>query len=638
MHKRLISTLLLVLTLSLACTREAEGPSAEQPLLLTKAANSAEGALPGGLLVKLAPGARPGSLAVAADHAVQRVFPAVHGKEEVERKYGLDRWYAVQVPPQESLLSVARVLEADAVVERFQFGVALERPFVPDTGLDILQTKAGDPVSFNDPLFRNQWFLYNNGNKNLYGPTNVEGMDVSARDAWRLTAGDPSIIVAIVDEGVKYTHPDLANNMWCNTLEVDGNGIDDDENGYIDDFHGYNFMADGPVSWGKSGDEGHATHVAGLVAAVNNNGIGVSSIAGGSGQGDGVRLMSCQIFSAGKQDNITAYAKAIKYAADNGASVLQCSFGENSGRFSNDRAWTDVQTVEKDALDYFRDPANANSGVTDGNIVVFSAGNNHAPMASYPGAYREFICVSAVGQDGLPGWYTNYGPGVTIASPGGDNKIGGITMLSTVPSESDPDHQDYGYMHGTSMATPVVSGIVALGLSYAKKLGRHFTRSEFESLILSSVHELDSRLTGVKTAETVTMNLADYKDKMGTGIIDAWKVLMNIEGTPFVMVPKGQEAAVDLREWFGDDAPVLTWLGIDIPAADREALGIEGTPVVENGLLKLTCTKTGCGRLTLRAVAGGPTLGSEDAAGGKEFARTLSLISRTNTSKSGGWL
>lgn len=635
--KYLLSLVIPVLSVSLACTRETEGPDTLRDTPLTKAVNTADHALPGGLLVKLVPGAE--SPEVAADYAVRPVFPATPGKADVEKKYGLDRWVTVAVPVPEEMAGVARRLQADPAVERFQYGVALEQPFAKDQGPAVAQTKASsDPVSFNDPLFRNQWFLYNNGNKNLYGATNLEGMDVNIRDAWRLNAGDPSIIVAVVDEGVKYTHPDLAANMWTNSGEIPDNGIDDDGNGYVDDIHGYNFQADGPVSWGKQGDEGHATHVAGLVAAVNNNGIGISSVAGGSGKGDGVRLMSCQIFSAGKQDNLAAYARAIKYAADNGASVLQCSFGENSGRFVNDRGWSDVQTIEKDALLYFRDPANANSGVTDGNIIIFSAGNNHGAMASYPGAYHEFICVSAISQDGLPGWYTNYGPGVTIASPGGDNKIEGITMLSTVPNESDPDKQDYGYMHGTSMATPVVSGIAALGLSYAKQLGRHYTREEYESLILSSVNELDSRLTGTKIAGTVTLNLADYKNKMGTGVIDAWKVMMNIEGTPFVQVPKGKETALDLRIWFGDDAASLTWLGIEIDPADREALGIEGTPTTADGQLKLTCTKTGCGRLTLRAIAGGPTLGGDDAAGGKEFARTVSLISRTNTSKSGGWL
>lgn len=132
------------------------------------------------------------------------------------------------------------------------------------------------------------------------------GADINAQDAWAITAGNPGVVVAIVDQGVKYTHPDLAANMWINTQEKNGaTGADDDGNGYIDDIYGYNFVTRGAVSWDREvwvggenkGDSGHGTHVAGTVAAVNNNGVGVCGVAGGTGRNDGVKLMSCQIFS-----------------------------------------------------------------------------------------------------------------------------------------------------------------------------------------------------------------------------------------------------------------------------------------------------------------------------------------------------
>lgn len=143
-------------------------------------------------------------------------------------------------------------------------------------------------------------------------------------DAWKLTGGDPRIIVAVLDEGVKYTHPDLTANMWVNEAEIDGDGIDNDGDGYVDDVHGYNFVDDGPITWNVTknvsgvpqSDSGHGTHVAGTVAAVNNNGIGVAGIAGGTGKGDGVRIMSCQIFSGTVSTNDYNTAKAVKYATD----------------------------------------------------------------------------------------------------------------------------------------------------------------------------------------------------------------------------------------------------------------------------------------------------------------------------------
>lgn len=159
--------------------------------------------------------------------------------------------------------------------------------------------------------------------------------------------------MAVVDEGVAYNHPDLAANMWKNEKEIPGNGIDDDGNGYVDDVYGYNFSMDEPqISWnklrasdGRTCDQGHGTHVAGVVAAVNNNNVGISGIAGGSGKGDGVRIMSCQIYSGGKNCTEEYLAKAIRYAADNGASILQCSWGYPAGGITSDKLYKKNQPL-----------------------------------------------------------------------------------------------------------------------------------------------------------------------------------------------------------------------------------------------------------------------------------------------------
>jgi len=475
--------------LALSCAREPFANESNDTASLSKAVNTSCAGADGQMLVRFSD---PTSIPAELD--AEKLFPSTKGKEAIEHKYGLDQWYAVSIPEGMQMAEFAEMLDYDASVISYEYPTLLTKPYTKDSFAisSKIAKSSVEPVDMNDPLFKNQWFLYNTGDRDLFGPTNVEGTDVNIRDAWSLTAGDPDIIVAVVDEGVKYTHPDLAANMWTNSKEIPGNGIDDDNNGYIDDIHGYNFAAKGDVSWGISGDEGHGTHVAGLVAAVNNNGIGVSSVAGGSGNGDGVRIMSCQIFSGTIKNDNAAVARAIKYAADNGASVLQCSFG--LGTYYSDKAFSESLSAIKAAYDYFRAPENANcKAAVDGNIVVISAGNSHNSMAEYPGAYRDYICVSAISQDNLPTWYTNYGAGVNIASPGGDNTLG-LTMLSTLVSESDSSGSDYGFMHGTSMATPVVSGIVALGLSYAKKIGHHFSRDEFESIILSSVNSLEPGL------------------------------------------------------------------------------------------------------------------------------------------------
>ena len=176
-------------------------------------------------------------------------------------------------------------------------------------------------------------------------------------EAWKLAAGDPSLTVAIVDQGIKYSHPDLAANMWINKAEQSGTtGRDDDGNGYADDVNGYNFaLGTSRLTWdveayddkGKNvGDSGHGTHVAGTVAAVSNNGVGVSGIAGGTGRNDGVKLMSCQIFSGGEGGSAAVSAEAIKYAADNGASILQCSWGYPAGAVTTDNAYASGARIE----------------------------------------------------------------------------------------------------------------------------------------------------------------------------------------------------------------------------------------------------------------------------------------------------
>lgn len=241
--------------------------------------------------------------------------------------------------------------------------------------------------------------------------------------------GDPSIIVAVLDEGVMYTHPDLAANMWVNEKEQLRAGKDADGNGYKDDRYGYNFVKNsGLISWTDANDTGHGTHVAGIIAAVNNNGEGVSGIAGGDGTpNSGVKLMSCQVFDGEGGVTLDGEAKAIKYAADNGAVILQCSWGYNSGDANlvdgytpgpaTQKEWEETYPLEKDAIDYFLNNAGSPNGVIDGGIAVFASGNEYAGIPGYPGGYTKCVTVAAVAADFTPASYTNYGENVDICAP-----------------------------------------------------------------------------------------------------------------------------------------------------------------------------------------------------------------------------
>ena len=192
---------------------------------------------------------------------------------------------------------------------------------------------------------------------------------VNVEKAWKRCKGDASIIVAVVDQGVMYDHPDLYENMWVNEAEELGSNTDADNNGYCGDRHGFNFLKyDAMPTYGT----GHGTHVAGTIAAVNNNNEGVAGIAGGSGNGDGVKIMFCQISDEKSYVTTEREAEAIKYAADNGAVILQCSWGLASS-IKDDETWLKTYSLEKEVLDYFIHNAGSANGVIDGGIVIFAA-------------------------------------------------------------------------------------------------------------------------------------------------------------------------------------------------------------------------------------------------------------------------
>ena len=525
-------------------------------------------------------------LDILGSYSFERVFPVDANTEARTREAGLHLWYTVKFNKGTDLKAAAERLKQLGEISKVQTNGRIKRAYKTDSKRIYLSDKAlqqkstrsaanGEP---NDPGFASQWH-YRNLGEGHYNFENLNnnhvgakaGCDVNALEAWKTCKGDPSIIVAILDEGVMYKHPDLEANMWCNPGETtQGAKTDGDGNGYEGDLHGYNFVTEsGDITWTDANDTGHGTHVAGTIAAVNNNGRGVCGVAGGDGTpNSGVKIMSCQVFSGQNSVTLAGEARAIKYAADNGAVILQCSWGYNSSESSiingytpgpaTEKEWAETYPLEKEALDYFINNAGSPNGVIDGGIPVFAAGNEYAGNPAFPGAYSKCVSVSSLAADFTPACYTDFGSLVTLSAPGGDleyySKIGEEedeywaetaeqkgAVLSTLIQNGKPA---YGYMEGTSMACPHVSGVAALGLAYAIKQNRHYRAADFVALMKKSVKELDSHYQNGAT-KTYYMNhttvgaspeivqLSKYIGKMGAGLIDAAQLLNNIKNKEF---------------------------------------------------------------------------------------------------------
>lgn len=269
-------------------------------------------------------------------------------------------------------------------------------------------------VTPNDPRFGSLW-----------GLNQANNVDIDAPEAWQYTTGSPATIVAVIDTGLDFTHPDLASKIYVNAGEIPGNGIDDDRNGFLDDTSGWNFV-NGTNN--NRDDNGHGTHVSGTLAAVGNNGVGVVGVNWNA------RIMVLKILDSRGRGSVRAATESIYYAVAQGAKVINASWG--GGEFAQSLL---------DAIRY------ANSR---GVVFVAAAGNqgsNDDRVPEYPASYRlpGMLSVAAVDRSGNIPRYSNYGAGtVDVAAPGD-------SILSALPGT-------YGLLSGTSMAAPYVSGVVAL--------------------------------------------------------------------------------------------------------------------------------------------------------------------------------
>lgn len=409
--------------------------------------------------------------------AIRRVFREAGKFEAKHRRYGLHLWYEIQIDKATDVLNALKEYKgiSQVVISEPIYAKAIVGSDNPNFG-PVVYNKNSLPANnwleggANDPLIPAQWHYNNTGQT---GGTPGADMDVTL--AWQISTGSSDVIVAVTDGGVQVNHPDLAANMWVNVDEIPGNDIDDDGNGYVDDVNGYGFGD----NTGEIAPDAHGTHVAGTIAAVTNNGIGVAGVAGGSGSGNGVRIMSCAAFGA---SGTGGFADTYTYGADNGAIISQNSWGYTiPGVF---------EQAVLDGIDYFIAEAGTDEfgnqvGLMKGGIVFFAAGNGNSNEQHYPGFYESTFAVAGTTHEDKKAWYSNFGPWVEIAAPGGEtNSVAQEGVLSTL------SNNQYGFFQGTSMACPHVSGLAALIISRFGKPG--FTPNLVKDRIIQTSDNIDA--------------------------------------------------------------------------------------------------------------------------------------------------
>jgi subtilisin family serine protease len=309
----------------------------------------------------------------------------------------------------------------------------------------------------NDPRFGGLWGMHNTGQTG-----GTPDADIDAPEAWDIGTGNGDIVVAVIDTGVDYTHPDLAANMWINPGEIPGNGIDDDNNGYVDDIYGYDFCNnDGdPMD-----DYFHGTHCAGTIGAVGNNGVGVAGVCWN------VRIMALKFLSSEGSGYIDGAIACIEYSIDMGAKLSSNSWGGGG-----------YDQALKDAID---------AAGAAGMLFVAAAGNsnqNSDIYPLYPAAYDNPCIISVMATDHTDNksWFSNYGPtSVDLGAPG-------TGILSTFPTYETDAMVYYGLstnyetISGTSMATPHVAGACAFMWSMNPAL----SHLQVKQIILDTVDKL----------------------------------------------------------------------------------------------------------------------------------------------------
>lgn len=329
-------------------------------------------------------------------------------------------------------IQVAQGTEMDAELARLQSNPAVEYA-EPNYSIQLF---AITNVLPNDFEFEKMYSLQNRGGENA--KTNA---DVSAPAAWAFTTGSKSVVVAVIDTGIDYLHDDLKENLWNNPREIPFNGIDEDGNGFIDDVYGYDFVSNDSDPFD---DNQHGTHVAGTIGAKGNNGIGTVGVCWE------VSLMALKAFDEKGNGTVADAIAAMTYAVENGARVINASWGLEE----RSRALEEATKVVADA----------------GVLMIAAAGNSRTDAPSYPASFETVLSVAATDAKDARADFSNYGSFVDVAAPGAN-------ILSTLPENS------YGLLSGTSMAAPHVAGMAALVLARFPM----YSRQELFDILINSV-------------------------------------------------------------------------------------------------------------------------------------------------------
>lgn len=431
---------------------------------------------------------RPARLDRADFPQSEKIVSVKHALPEAERAGELSKVLKLKIESERDAKSIVRELQSNPAVE---WAEVRQMRYTDERGIkDRARYSLDSPP--NDPFFSQQWWLE----------------QIEAPAAWDIVEPDTSIVLAVVDDGVYFELPELANARWENHSEVNGQpGVDDDQNGYVDDFYGYDFMQnDGnPLPDPVDGSNSHGTHVSGIAAAARNNRIGIAGVAGGA------KIMGVRV---GQGGSIPFGYEGVIYACRNGAKVINCSWGGGS-----------ESAFEREIINYV---------ISQGCVLVASAGNEGNNLPRYPAAIEGVLSVAASTAANTAAYFTSFGPWVKISAPG-------VHILSTVVDGT------YGAWQGTSMAAPVVTAVC--GLVFKKH--PDWTGSQVMTAVCSSADPIDD-ING------------DYAGQIGLGRVNAYRAVSNLETSRGVILDK-----VRFGEVVGDgdsriEAGETAWLDVEM--------------------------------------------------------------------------
>ena len=367
-------------------------------------------------------------------------------KKTKDKNHEIFNWYKVTLPGKQEIITEKLTEDTDnlnldnvaaqnlkKIIAKFQAD-----PNVETAELDYVVHNTAIP---NDPYYSSSG-SWGQGYQDLYGMHKI-----NAAAAWDQITDATSVIVANIDTGVDRNHEDIRDNMWVNTGEVPGNGIDDDGNGYRDDYYGWDWVNNDndPMD-----DYGHGTHTAGTIAAKGNNGIGVVGVAWAG------RIMALKFLNSSGSGSTSHAASALRYAADMGAKVSSNSWGCKC-----------TSSIVADAVSYEH-----NAGV----VIVASAGNNSENVQNFsPASLKEVITVAASNYYDVGAYFSNFGSKIDVAAPG-ENVLSLKSAVSPMCTSSVTVGTNYCRVSGTSMAAPHVAGLAALILTNRPQLNNEEVR------------------------------------------------------------------------------------------------------------------------------------------------------------------